>query len=138
MRTHTPHLQRIAVPIIFYIMYKVSISILRNDGTPNFHWEVTSEDTTTRTELADAMEVQFAKAQRGAQRVIDGAKIGRIKPTNRVMFQVQKFEDVWEEIPVAEQLAQLGNMRLFSKSCDEWKANNFRASIDFVLDVIDF
>lgn len=119
-------------------MYKVSISILRNDGTPNFHWEVTSEDNTTRTELADAMEVQFAKAQRGAQRVIDGAKIGRIKPTNRVVFQVQKFEDVWEEIPVAEQLAQLGNMRLFSKSSDEWKPNNFRASIDFVLDVIDF
>jgi|11_taG_2_1085331.scaffolds.fasta_scaffold35909_2 hypothetical protein len=119
-------------------MYKVSISILRNDGTRNFHWEVTSEDTTTRDQLADAMEQQFDKAQRGAQRVIDGAKIGRIKPTNRVVFSVQKFDDIWEEIPVAEQLAQLGNIRLFCKSSGAWKPNNFRASIDFVLDVIDF
>ena len=119
-------------------MYKVSISILRNDGTRNFHWEVTSDDTTTRDQLADAMECQFDKAQHGAQRVVDGAKIGRIKPTNRVVFSVQKFDDIWEEIPVAEQLAQLGNMRLFSKSGGEWRPNNFRASIDFVLDVIDF
>ena len=119
-------------------MFKVSINILDNTGNSNFQWEAMSDSLVSRDELADAMEQQFDKAQRGAQRVIDGAKIGRIKPTNRVVFSVQKFDDIWEEIPVAEQLAQLGNMRLFSKSSGEWKPNNFRASIDFVLDVIDF
>lgn len=119
-------------------MFKVSINILDNKGNSNFTWTAKSDANVSRVELLDAMNAQFRKAQKGAARVVAGARIGRIKPTNCVTFDVQKFNDVWESIPVAENLAQLGNQRLFSKKGDAWVPNDFTAAIEFVLDVLDF
>lgn len=119
-------------------MFKVSINILDNKGNSNFTWTAKSDADVSRTQLLEAMLSQFRKAQNGAAAVVNGARIGRIKPTNRVTFDVQKFGDTWESIPVAENMAQLGNQRLFSKSGDVWVPNDFTAAIEFVLDVLDF
>ncbi len=114
-------------------MFKVQIDIRDNKGATNFHWETTFDNDVTRPALVDAMQEQIAKAQRGAARVIAGARIGRIKPTNLVTFSVQEFDGYWQDIEVQEQLSQLGNMRLCSKSGGEWKYNDFYDAIDFVL-----
>lgn len=114
-------------------MFKVQINIQDNRGANNFHWETSFDSDVTRAALVEAMQLQIHKAQRGAASVIGGARIGRIRPTNLVTFSVQEFDGFWHDIEVQEQLAQLGNMRLCSKSNGEWKYNDFEDAIDFVL-----
>ncbi len=114
-------------------MFKVSINIRDNKGATNFAWSATTEDVPTRAALSRALSVQIQKAQDGAQRVIDGARIGRIRPTNLLTFDVKEYDGTWHDIEVMEQMSQLGNMRLFSKSNGTWRMNEFDQAIDWVL-----
>ncbi len=119
-------------------MFKVQISILDNKSNVNFLWEISANETPTAKNLSDEMMRQIQKAQIAAANVANGAKIGRIRPTNIVQFKVHKFNEYWEEVQISERLSQLGNMRLMGKGADVWNFNDFKASIDFVLDTLDF
>ena len=119
-------------------MFKVQISILDNKSNINFLWEISANETPTAKNLSDEMMRQIQKAQIAAANVANGAKIGRIRPTNIVQFKVHKFNEYWEEVQISERLSQLGNMRLMGKGADGWNFNDFKPSIDFVLDTLDF
>ena len=115
---------------------KISITILDNKDNTNFTWSVSSEDFTSKAILNGMIE-QINKAQIASMHVLNGYKIGRIRPTNKVVFQVQKFDYLWEDIAVSEQLAQLGNMRLMSRGKDGYKPNDFTKAIEWVLSTMD-
>ena len=100
-------------------------------------WHGIIKENTEILNLVKALGTNVNKAQIASMHVLNGYKIGRIRPTNKVVFQVQKFDDVWEDIAVSEQLAQLGNMRLMSRGKDGYKPNDFTKAIEWVLSTMD-
>lgn len=114
-------------------MFKVQISIVDAKQRPNFVWGVTSEELPTREKLCAAIIAQIETAQIAGAHAANGTKIGKIRPTNSVEFKVQKFDEIWEDVNIQEQFAQLGRMRLMSRTKSGWEFNDFTESIDFVL-----
>ena len=114
-------------------MFKVQITIVDAKQRPNFVWGVTSDELPTREKLCASIKTQIEIAQIAAAHAAQGTKIGKIRPTNAVEFKVQKFDEIWEDVNIQEQFAQLGRMRLMTRTKSGWEFNDFTEAIDFVL-----